>query len=75
MESPSLEPVPRDEVGEILERMEAGTDAALDTDAAREVALRGGYKAVIDGEVAAAGADPRAVRTDPGGHRPLGGSP
>lgn len=55
VESPSLEPVPRDEVGEILERMEAGTGVALDTDAAREVALRGGYKAVIDGEVAAAG--------------------
>ncbi|HSR43003.1 MAG TPA: tetratricopeptide repeat protein, partial [Longimicrobiales bacterium] len=55
VESPNLDPVSSDQVAEILERMELAEGAALGASVAREVAVRGGFKAVIEGDVSAAG--------------------
>lgn len=42
-------------VGRVLQRMERDTDAELDLELAREVAIREGLEAVITGEIGAAG--------------------
>lgn len=55
VETDVLRVLERSEVREILERMQVQDDVALTAELAREVALREGVKAVLEGEVAQAG--------------------
>lgn len=53
--TPSLRPADRSEVSEIMARMQVATNGPLTADLAREVALRGGFKALLEGEIAQVG--------------------
>jgi DNA-binding SARP family transcriptional activator/tetratricopeptide (TPR) repeat protein len=55
LESPILHLLEPSEIREVLDRMQVGGDVPLTAELAREVALREGIKAVLEGEVARAG--------------------
>lgn len=53
--SPTIRPMPPVELSDVLTRMERNPGQPLDADLAREVAVRGGLKAMLTGDVAQVG--------------------
>jgi tetratricopeptide (TPR) repeat protein len=55
VQSPTLSVVPRSELAGALRRMQRDEESAISGDVARELAVREGYPAIIEGEIGVAG--------------------